>query len=77
MSLKMGELPPLMLVSIKYAGFIWGVVEMDVSRYLGKAEKINVTLPSLLIYRIDARTKNRSGWLAEAAIEKIARENRA
>jgi predicted RNase H-like HicB family nuclease len=58
----------------EYAGFIWGVVEMDVSRYLGKAEKINVTLPGLLIHRIDARTKNRSRWLAEAAIEKIARE---
>ncbi|WP_027469197.1 type II toxin-antitoxin system HicB family antitoxin [Deefgea rivuli] len=56
----------------EFAGFIWGVVEMDISRYLGKAEKVNVTLPGLLIQRIDERTKNRSGWLAEAALEKLA-----
>ncbi|WP_293937621.1 type II toxin-antitoxin system HicB family antitoxin [Iodobacter sp.] len=60
--------------SPEYAGFVWGMVEIDVSRYLGKSEKINVTLPGLLIHRIDARTNNRSGWLAEAAIEKMARE---
>ena len=56
----------------EYTGFIWGVVDMDISRYLGKAEKINVTLPGLLIQRIDAKSSNRSGWLAEAALEKLA-----
>lgn len=32
---------------------IWAVTEVDVSRYLGKPEKINVTLPSRLIRKID------------------------
>ncbi|WP_035052770.1 type II toxin-antitoxin system HicB family antitoxin [Andreprevotia chitinilytica] len=55
----------------EFAGYVWGVVEIDISRYLGKAEKINVTLPGRLIRRIDALTTNRSGWLAEAALEKL------
>ena len=29
-----------------YKGMVWAVVDIDVSRYLGKAEKVNVTLPS-------------------------------
>lgn len=57
----------------EYAGYIWAVVEIDVSRYLGKAEKVNVTLPSRLIHLIgdrvskDARYKSRSGFLAASA----------
>ncbi|MEK5778334.1 type II toxin-antitoxin system HicB family antitoxin, partial [Acinetobacter nosocomialis] len=37
----------------EYKGMIWAVTEVDVSRYLGKPEKINVTLPSRLIRKID------------------------
>lgn len=57
----------------EYEGFIWAVVDVDVSRYLGKAEKINVTLPSRLIRLIDARVssdtrfKSRSAFLAAGA----------
>ncbi|ENX34896.1 hypothetical protein F889_01536 [Acinetobacter colistiniresistens] len=56
-----------------YKGFIWAVVEVDVSRYLGKAEKINVTLPSRLIRKIDdsvgkdKQYKTRSAFLAAGA----------
>lgn len=56
-----------------YVGMIWAVVDVDVSRYLGKAEKINVTLPSRLIHLIDARVgkddrfKSRSQFLAAGA----------
>ncbi len=54
-----------------YAGGVWAVVEVDVSSYEGKAEKINITLPRNLIRRIDeaakARGFSRSGFLAEAA----------
>ncbi|MEC7120381.1 MAG: type II toxin-antitoxin system HicB family antitoxin [Pseudomonadota bacterium] len=56
-----------------YQGMIWAVVDVDVSRYLGKAEKINVTLPSRLIHLIDdqvardGRFKSRSGFLAASA----------
>lgn len=57
----------------QYKGYIWAVVEVDVSRYLGKAEKVNVTLPSRLIHLIDDRVakdrrfKSRSAFLAAGA----------
>lgn len=55
----------------EFAGWIWGVVDVDVTRYEGKAEKINITLPARLLARIDAwaqsRGMSRSGFLADAA----------
>jgi predicted RNase H-like HicB family nuclease len=54
-----------------FAGWIWAVVEVPVERYFGLAEKINITLPRLLLAKIDdhvrARGETRSGFLAEAA----------
>lgn len=53
--------------------FIWAMVEIDVSRYLGKTEKVNVTLPSRLIHLIDEKVgkgqtyKSRSAFLAAGA----------
>lgn len=56
----------------EFAGnWVWGMVDVDVSRYEGKAEKINITLPRRLLAKIDAYAKahgeTRSGFLAEAA----------
>ena len=57
----------------EFKGFIWAVVDIDVSRYLGKAEKVNVTLPSRLIRMIDDKVgkdklyKSRSAFLAAGA----------
>jgi len=52
----------------------WALVPVDINRYLGKTEKINVTLPSTLIHMIDEkvaankkRYKNRSNFLATLA----------
>lgn len=56
-----------------YKGMVWAVVDVDVSRYLGKSEKVNVTLPSRLIHLIDDRVKkdhrfkSRSAFLAASA----------
>lgn len=36
-----------------YAGMGWGMLELDISPYLGKTEKVNVTLPGYVIQRID------------------------
>lgn len=53
-----------------YAGWVWATVEVDISPYLGKSHKINVTLPDLLIQRIDRTVgekngyKSRSGFLS-------------
>lgn len=52
---------------------IWIYVEIDITRYLGKSERINITMPHLLIEKIDrvvghdARYSSRSHFLAEAA----------
>lgn len=56
-----------------YQDYIWAVVDVDIARYMGKAEKINVTLPSRLIHLIDAKVKrsgefrSRSAFLAAGA----------
>lgn len=60
-----------------FIGYTWAFVDIDVTRYLGKAEKINVTLPGRLIRQIDEAVKalpneSRSGFLAKAALERLA-----
>ena len=55
-----------------YAGGTWCLVEVDITPYLGNTEKINVTLPSSVIRKIDAKHKNRSKFLAEAALKELA-----
>jgi predicted RNase H-like HicB family nuclease len=54
-----------------FADGLWFVVEVDVRRFEGKSEKINITLPKRLLVQIDtcakARGKSRSGFLADAA----------
>lgn len=55
----------------------FSIVDVDISNLLGKAEKINITLPSRLIRRIDAfvaqhpEYKSRSGFLAKVATDRI------
>lgn len=58
----------------EYEGMTWALVPVDINRYLGRTEKINVTLPSALIHMIDEkvaankkRYKNRSNFLATLA----------
>lgn len=56
----------------------WGMLEIDISPYLGKTEKVNVTLPGFVIQRIDRfvrdhHVKSRSSFLADAALEKLHR----
>jgi predicted RNase H-like HicB family nuclease len=62
----------------KFAGMGWGMIEIDVTPYLGKTEKVNVTLPGYVIQKIDSyvaahKIKSRSSFLADAALEKIGR----
>lgn len=60
-----------------YDGFMWAVVDVDLTYLMGKSEKLNITLPSLLIKRIDefvARHpdyKNRSNFLAKVATDRL------
>src|SRR5690625_3909391 len=54
-----------------FAGWAWALVDVDLTRYEGRAEKINITVPRRLLTRIDDYTKThhmtRSGFLADAA----------
>ena len=62
-----------------YAGWVWALVEVDITPYLGKSQKVNVTLPEALVKRIDdlvARQpvyKTRSGFLAQAALHELSK----
>ena len=54
-----------------FAGWIWAVVDAPVEKLMGPAEKVNVTLPRLLLHKIDEHVHKhggtRSGFLAETA----------
>ena len=36
----------------EYEGCIWALVDIDITRYLGKAEKLNITLPAILLMEV-------------------------
>lgn len=53
------------------------LLEIDISPYLGKTEKVTITMPSYIVTSIDKHVlthnlKSRSSFLAEAAIEKLS-----
>lgn len=61
----------------EFAGWIWAVIDIDLTRYLGRAEKINITLPASLIRRIDdyvgrhPEYRSRSGFIAQTALDRL------
>ena len=54
-----------------FAEGVWATVDVDVTRFDGRAEKVNITLPRRLLSKIDEYARShgmtRSGLLAEAA----------
>ena len=54
-----------------YAGGVWAVVDAPVEKYFGPAEKINITVPRVILSRIDDYAKShglsRSGFMVQAA----------
>ncbi|ADZ92890.1 type II toxin-antitoxin system HicB family antitoxin [Marinomonas mediterranea] len=60
-----------------FADGIWAVASVDITPLLGKSEKINVTLPHLLISKIDKAVasnpqyKNRSAFLAQVSRKEL------
>ena len=60
-----------------YEGGVWAYVEIDITPFMGKGEKVNVTLPSFLLRKIDAavaagKGKSRSAFLAESAMRALS-----
>jgi predicted RNase H-like HicB family nuclease len=57
----------------------WAIINIDITPYLGKSHKINVTLPELLIAQIDDKVskssdyKTRSGFIASACFAELAK----
>lgn len=80
-----GQLPPVAssvserFGDPEYAGWVWALVDVDVTPFMGKASKINVTLPDLLTLKIDAVVgenkayKSRSHFLQVAASNELNR----
>lgn len=63
----------------EFEGFGWGMIDIDVSPYLGRTEKVNVTLPGHVIRQIDSYVtvhgiKSRSAFLTTAALEKLTHQ---
>lgn len=56
---------------------LWGMHQTDITPFLGKSQKINVTLPELLIKKIDDRVgksnqyPSRSGFIAQACVKEL------
>lgn len=66
----------------EFKGWGWGLIDIDITPYLGRTEKINVTIPGVVIHRVDAAVKNlayrsRSAFLTEAALDKLQRSEAA
>ena len=53
-------------------GWLWALVSVDLSQLSDKTERVNITLPSRVLRRIDAAAKeageSRSGYIARRAI---------
>jgi len=62
-----------------YSQAFWAIVDIDITAYLGKSHKINVTLPELLIKQIDETVsknsayKTRSGFIASACLVELGK----
>lgn len=65
------------LITDNNTEIIWGLTELDITPYLGKSHKINVTLPERLITQIDNKVsksieyKTRSGFIATACLAQL------
>ena len=56
----------------EFAGWVWAVVAIDLAMLSDKTERVNITLPSRVLRRIDAAAKaageSRSGFIARRAM---------
>jgi predicted RNase H-like HicB family nuclease len=64
----------------EFSGGAWALAEVDVERLRAKSVRVNITLPERVLNDIDAaaraRDTSRSGLIAQAARELIARDKR-
>jgi predicted RNase H-like HicB family nuclease len=65
----------------EFAGGIWAMVDVDVSKLSGKVRRINITLPERVLAQIDSfateHGETRSGFLAHAALEYVSAHSKS
>ena len=58
--------------SKEFDGLVWAIVSIDLAKLSDKAERINITLPSRILRRIDMAAvkagETRSGFIAKMAL---------
>jgi predicted RNase H-like HicB family nuclease len=63
-----------------YAGGIWALVDLDMSKIDSKPERINISIPRFVLSKIDTyvekRHETRSGFLSRAALDTISKESK-
>lgn len=65
--------------SSQYSGGQWVLVWVDMDKFDGRAERINITLPHRLLHQIDSAVKSkpeyssRSGFIAAATRKELSR----
>jgi predicted RNase H-like HicB family nuclease len=56
----------------EFAGWVWALVDVDLSALDDKAERVNITLPRRVLARLDAAAKaageTRSGYIARLTL---------
>ena len=61
-----------------FKGWIWAIVEIDPEDLSDAVERVNITIPKRVLAAADryaaARGETRSGFLARAALEAMARD---
>ncbi|MEZ4589688.1 MAG: type II toxin-antitoxin system HicB family antitoxin [Chloroflexota bacterium] len=59
-----------------FAGGLWAIVDVDVSKLSGRSRRVNITVPEYLLAMMDQyvaeKGKTRSGLIAEATMEYMA-----
>ena len=66
---KQRELSEIVESEPEYNGMIWGVIDVDLSMFTDKTERINICLSRRVINRLDAMAQksgsSRSGYIAQ------------
>lgn len=63
-----------------YAGGIWAMVDVNLSKLSGQVKRINITMPERILSQIDSYAlshgETRSGLLAHAALEYVSSQSK-
>ncbi len=57
-----------LIIRILICKLFGAIVDIDITAYLGKSHKINVTLPELLIKQIDERVSKSSAYKTRSGL---------